>query len=151
MSMQDIDEKKAAQTRRMMGLFMNREGAVRQLALASGLSEQTIRTVASTGVVSSMRTAKALEAATDGAIPADEVMQPSARGKDVYSKFPGSEIMKLAISRRCAPRDLLVSVGITHQDLSIYMHNGDDASAAVRNRVGAALQLLSLSAESASE
>lgn len=145
--MQDIDDARAAATRRLLAPFMGEDGAVRKLALASGLSEQTIRTVAATGVVSSMRTARAIEAATDGAVPATSTLQPGGRGEAVYSSFPGDAIMRIALERRCAPRDVLASAGITHQDLSVYTHGGSDAPATVRNRVAAALKLLSVTAK----
>lgn len=130
-----------------MAPIMNEEGAVRRLALASGLSEQTIRTVASTGVVSTLRTAKAIEVATDGAVPASETMQPGARGERVYSAFPGDAIMRLAIRRRCEVGTVLASVGLTHQDLSMFSHNGDSAPKSVKGRIQAALNLLAASAE----
>jgi len=129
-----------------MAPIMNEEGAARRLSLASGLSEQTIRTVASTGIVSTLRTAMALEAATEGAVPASETMQPGARGERVYSAFPGDAIMRLAIKRRCEVGSVLASVGLTHQDLSIFSHNGDAAPASVRGRIQAALNLLTESA-----
>jgi hypothetical protein len=144
--MQQTDEARATATRRLMAPIMSEEGAARRLALSSGLSEQTIRNVASTGIVSSMRTAKAIEAATAGAVPAEAIMQPGARGEQVYSVFPGDAIMRIAIQRRCEVGRVLASVGLTHQDLSVFSHGGSDAPSAVRTRVEAALDMLAISA-----
>jgi DNA-binding transcriptional regulator YdaS (Cro superfamily) len=145
--MQKIDEERARVARAKLAPIADADGAVRRLALGAGLSQQTVRSVISTGVVTSVHTAHAIEAATEGAVLANDIIQPGARGEDVYGKFPGSAILQLAIARRCSPGAILASVGITHQDLNAYSKSGERAPHAVRTRLEAGLRMLALTEE----
>lgn len=141
--MEATDEAKAALTRAAMRDLVGPEGAVRDLALRSGLSEPTIRSIATSGVISSMHTAAALEAATSGKITVADHMQPGARGETVYGDFPGDALLRVAIASRRTPSEVLASVGITQQDLSGFM-SGNPISTRVRQRVIAAFGLLGI-------
>ena len=149
--MQNIDRERAAATRLVIAPFVTKTGGVKMLAQASGLSEQTIRTVAATGLVSTFRTAKAIEAGTRGAVSATDIIQPGARGGDIYDSFPGNDILQICIERRRSPGELLASVGISHQDLHAYAHGRERAPEAVKRRVDAALGLLSISNKAGEE
>lgn len=149
--MHKIDEDRARVARAKLAPIANAEGAIRRIALGAGLSQQTVRSIVSTGMVTSVHTAHALEAATEGAVLASEIVQPGARGEEVYGKFPGSAIMQLAIARRCSPGAILASVGITHQDLNAYSKGAERAPAAVRTRLEAGLRMLALCEEGTGE
>jgi hypothetical protein len=141
--MEATDEARAAQTRAAMRDIIGPEGSIRDLALRSGLSEPTIRSIAATGIISSMHTAAALEAATSGAITVAAHMQPGARGETVYGEFPGDALLRVAIASKRTPSEVLASVGITQQDLNGFM-SGNPISTRVRQRVIAAFSLLGI-------
>lgn len=90
-----------------------------------------------------MHTAAALEAATSGAITVAGHMQPGARGENVYGEFPGDALLRVAIASRRTPSEVLASVGITQQDLNVFMSPGS-GSTRVRQRVIAAFAMLGI-------
>ncbi len=138
--MPEHDEQIAAAVRAKMAPLVQSPGAIKTLSIKSGLSEPTLRKIVDTGVVSSHRTAAALEALSDGAIPAASSIQPGARGSNFYSRQPAQSILAKALSLKISVADFLAKLGLTHHDLWVYMNHGDGLSDAVKQRVRSALQ-----------
>lgn len=137
--MPEHDELIAATVRARMAALAQHPKAIRELSIKSGLSQPTLRKIVDTGVVSSLRTAVALEAATDGAIPAETSVQPGARGASLYTRDPAKSILAHARARRITVAEFLATLGITNQDLWIYMNHADGLSDALKQRVRSAL------------
>lgn len=142
--MQNTDEETATRVRVALAPIAVEEGAVRSMALKGGISEPTIRKIIETGVVSSRRTAAALEVATDGRVPAAMSMQPGARGEDLYGRKPASIILQASLDQGVSVTEVLSRLGITHQDLWVYMNHGEHLSQRVKTRVKASLDLAGL-------
>lgn len=145
------DETVAADVRAAMARITKPAGAIRDLSIRSGISEPTLRKIAETGIVASRRTAAALEAATDGEIPAARSVQPNARGNDLYTREPGVSILREALRRHVGVGDVLHSLGLTHQDLWSFAHLPDGQGEAVKSRVRAALRLAGFDVASGAE
>ncbi|MAM84839.1 MAG: hypothetical protein CL472_09285 [Acidobacteria bacterium] len=138
----DNENKRAAEVRRIMGQLLEKPGARRTLAMASNISEPTITKIAATGIISSVYTAACLESATNGLISAKDHVHSEARGKAVYERFPGSEILRVALQTKQTPTSVMSSLGINQHDLSVYSQPDGKPNPAVSKRIEAAIDIL---------
>lgn len=138
----DNDENRTQAVRTIMSRLLKEPGARRKLAMESGLSEPTITKIAATGIISSVYTGACLESATDGLISTKDHVLSSARGKAVYERFPGCEILKIALANKQSPTAVMNSLGINQHDLSVYSQPDGKPNPAISKRIEAAINIL---------
>lgn len=102
--------------------LLGREDAIRTISIRSGISAPTLRSIAARGFVSSYATAVMIERATDGAIKAEMIALPSAKGSDLYRREPARSILFLALDREVSVARFLGLNGLTMSDLWNFMN-----------------------------
>lgn len=120
---------------------------IRSLSARSGISEVTLRQIASSGAVSSYVTAVALELATDCKIDADSITTLATKGAPLYRREPARTLLRRSLQDGLSISQFLRRVGITIVDLHVFMNAEVGRSEDTKARVRTAIESLGLSAE----
>ncbi len=89
-----------------------------------------------------MRTAIAISKGSGGKIDPMDIVQPDAKGIEVYARDPAKKILDVALSRKTTVTAVLNSIGLSAQDLWIYMNADSEHRKDNRHRVETAMRLL---------